>query len=230
MFLNMSAHAESRRKRRFKDQVYGAVARVPAAVASAHRLELLDLLSQRPRTVADVAVEAGMTVANASQHLGVLQRSGLVSVERRGTFAFYRVADPAVFRLLSELRSVAESVDSSITSAERAYFGSDPAVQSYAEARTILANRRTVLMDVRPREEFDTAHLPGAISIPVEELRTVAVSLSKARRYVVYCRGRFCVFADEAVGILHACGLNAIRLTLGPVEWVAAGGEVERVG
>jgi rhodanese-related sulfurtransferase/DNA-binding transcriptional ArsR family regulator len=231
MFLNMSTHTESRRKRRFKDEVYDAVARVPAALANAHRLELLDLLSQRPRTVADVAVEAGLTVANASQHLGVLQRSGLVAVERRGTFAFYRIADPVVYRLLGELRSVVESVDSSITSAERAYFGSrDPGVQSYAEARKILQNRRTVLLDVRPREEFDTAHLPGAISIPVEDLRTASVPLSKARRYVVYCRGRFCVFADEAVGILHARGLDAIRLSLGPAEWLAAGGDVERVG
>jgi rhodanese-related sulfurtransferase/DNA-binding transcriptional ArsR family regulator len=226
----MPAYPETHRKRRFKDDVYGAVARIPAALANAHRLELLDLLSQRPRAVADVAAEAGMTIANASQHLGILERAGLVSVERRGTFAFYRVADAAVYRLLGELRAAAESVDASIEDAERAYFGTrEPGVQTYAQARRLIADRRTVLLDVRPREEYETAHLPGALSLPVDQLRDAEVPLSKARQYVVYCRGAYCVFADEAVAILHDRGLNAIRLTLGPAEWLVAGGELERV-
>jgi rhodanese-related sulfurtransferase/DNA-binding transcriptional ArsR family regulator len=227
----MAVPPESRRKRRFKNDVYAAVARIPAALANAHRLELLDLLSQRARTVADVAAETGMTTANASQHLGILQRSGLVSVERRGTFAFYRAADSAVYRLLEELRTVAESVDTSIANAERAYFGTrEPGVQTYAKARKVVADRRAVLLDVRPREEYEAAHLPGAISIPVDTLRDAELPLSKSRRYVVYCRGAYCVFADEAVAILHERGLNAVRLTLGPAEWLAAGGEVERAG
>jgi rhodanese-related sulfurtransferase/DNA-binding transcriptional ArsR family regulator len=227
----MPAYPETRRKRRFKDDVYWAVARIPAALANAHRLELLDLLSQRPRAVADVAAEAGMTIANASQHLGILERAGLVSVERRGTFAFYRVARSAVYRLLGEVRAAAESVDTSIASAERAYFGTrEPGVQNYAQALRFIADRHTVLLDVRPREEYETAHLPGAFSMPLDELRDSDVPLSKARQYVVYCRGAYCVFADEAVAILHDRGLNAIRLTLGPAEWLAAGGEVERVG
>lgn len=227
----MSVRTEVRRKRRFKDDVYSAVARVPAALANAHRLELLDLLSQRPRAVADVATEAGMTIANASQHLGILQRAGLVSVDRRGTFAFYRVADTAVYRLLRELRAVAESADASIADAEGAYFGTrQPCVQTYVEAQQVIADHRTVLLDVRPREEYETAHLPGAISVPVERLRDGEVPLFKSRRYVVYCRGNYCLFADEAVAILHRRGLNAIRLTLGPAEWLASGGEVERVG
>lgn len=227
----MTAYSEARRKRRFKDDVYTAVARIPGALSNAHRLELLDLLSQRPRAVADVAGEAGMTIANASQHLGILERSGLVSVERRGTFAFYRVADEAVYRLLGELRAAAESVDATIADAERSYFGTrDPGLQTYAQARRVIAERRTVLLDVRPREEYETAHLPGAVSLPVDELRDAEVPLSKSRRYVVYCRGAYCVFADEAVAILHDRGLEAIRLTLGPAEWIAAGGEVERAG
>jgi rhodanese-related sulfurtransferase/DNA-binding transcriptional ArsR family regulator len=220
---------EARRKRRFKDDVYGAVARVPAALANAHRLELLDLLSQRPRAVADVAIEAGMTIANASQHLGILGRAGLVSVERRGTFAFYRVADTAVYRLLRELRIVATSADASIALAERTYFRTrGPGVKTYEEAEKLMADRRTLLIDVRPAEEYETAHLPGAISIPVEKLRHSDVKLSKSRRYVVYCRGHYCVFADEAVAILQRRGLEAIRLTLSPAEWLAAGGVVER--
>jgi DNA-binding transcriptional ArsR family regulator/rhodanese-related sulfurtransferase len=221
---------DARRKRSFKDRIYAAAARVPAALANRHRLELLDLLSQRPRTVQDVAEEAGITVANASQHLGVLARCGLVSVERRGTFAFYRASGPAVFRLLVELRVVAESVDAQIADAERTYFGArEPGIPTFAAARDALSDRRTSLLDARPREEYDAAHLPGAISAPIEALRRDAIALSRSRQYLIYCRGPYCVFADEAVALLRERGLHATRLALGPAEWVAAGGEVQRV-
>lgn len=225
-----SRPATARRKRSFKDQVYAAAARVPAALANRHRLELLDLLSQRPRTVQDVADEAGLTVANASQHLGVLARCGLVAVERRGTFAFYRASGPAVFRLLVELRAVAESVDAHIADAERTYFGTrEHGIPTFAAAHDVLADRRTVLLDARPREEYEAAHLPGAISAPIAALRQDAIALSNSSRYVVYCRGPYCVFADEAVALLRERGLHATRLALGPAEWLAAGGEVQRV-
>jgi rhodanese-related sulfurtransferase/DNA-binding transcriptional ArsR family regulator len=226
-----SRASEGRRKRRFKDEVYGAAARVPAALANRHRLELLDLVSQRPRTVADVAAEAGISVANASQHLRVLAGCGLVSVERNGTFAYYRAAGPAVYRLLVELRSVAESVDDRVAGAERSYFGSrDAGIPSFAAARDVLADPRTALLDARPREEYEAAHLPGAISAPLDALRTGKVALSRSKRYVVYCRGPYCVFADEAVAVLRERGLHATRLALGPAEWVAAGGDVQRAG
>jgi rhodanese-related sulfurtransferase/DNA-binding transcriptional ArsR family regulator len=220
-----------RRKRRFKDRVYAAAARVPAALANRHRLELLDLLSQRPRTVQDVAAEAGITVANASQHLQVLARCGLVAVERRGTFAHYRANGPAVFRLLVELRAVAEGVDASIVDAERSYFGArEPGIPTIAAARDALADPRTALLDARPREEYEAAHLPGAISAPLDALRAGKVALPRSKRYVVYCRGPYCIFADEAVALLRERGLDATRLSLGPAEWVAAGGDVARAG
>ena len=220
-----------RRKRRFKDSVYGAVARVPAALANRHRLELLDLVSQRARTVQDLAAEADVTVANASQHLQVLARCGLVAVERRGTFAHYRASGPAVYRMLAELRTVAEAIDESIADAEKSYFGPrEPGLATFAAARTALADGRTALLDARPNEEFETAHLPGAFSVPIEALRAGRVTLPAAPRYVVYCRGPYCVFADEAVALLREQGLHATRLALGPAEWLAAGGEIERVG
>jgi DNA-binding transcriptional ArsR family regulator/rhodanese-related sulfurtransferase len=219
-----------RRKRRFKDEVYRAVARVPAALANPHRLELLDLLAQRPRTVQDVAGEAGLTVANASQHLRVLSECGLVAVERRGTFAFYRAADPAVFRLLVALRAVAETAGG-VADAEQAYFGArEPALVALGAARAALAEPRTVLLDARPRAEFDAAHLPGAISAPLELVRGGHLRLARGRRYVVYCRGPYCLFADEVVALLRERGLHATRLALGPAEWLAAGGEVELAG
>ncbi len=219
-----------KRKRRFKDSVYAAVARVPAALANRHRLELLDLVSQRPRTVQDLAAEAGLTVANASQHLLVLARCGLVTVERRGTFAHYRTTGAAVYRLLVELRAVAEAVDASVADAERSYFGPREAgIATFAAARDVLADARTALLDVRPREEYESAHLPRAFSAPLDALRAGKVTLPRSKRYVVYCRGPYCVFADEAIAVLRARGLDATRLSLGPAEWLAAGGEVELV-
>src|SRR5947209_2041988 len=220
----MAARDDPRRKRRFKDEVYGAARRVPAALANRHRLEMLDLLAQRPRTVQDVAAEAGLTVANASQHLRVLGRCGLVAVERRGTFAYYRAAGAPVYRLLVELREVAEAVDGRIADAERSYFGArEPGVPNFSGARALLADSRTALLDARPREEYEAAHLPGAISAPLDALR-------RSKRYVVYCRGPYCVFADEVVALLRERGLEATRLALGPAEWIAAGGDVHRAG
>lgn len=220
-----------RRKRGFKDAVYAAVARIPGALANRHRLELLDLLSQRERTVQDVAVEAALTIANASQHLRVLAAAGLVDVRRHGTFAFYRAANPAVYRLLTELRAVAEAARADIADAERAYFGlREPGIATLAEARAILADPRTTVLDARPLAEFEAAHLPGAISAPLDALRSGKVALPRSRRYVVYCRGPYCVFADEVVTLLRDRGLHATRLALGPAEWVAAGGDVQRVG
>lgn len=222
---------EARRKRRFKDQLYTAVARVPAALANPHRLELLDLLSQRPRTVQDVAAEAELTVANASQHLGVLARCGLLAVERRGTFAFYRVADAATYRLLVELRAVAESIDAEVRAAEYAYFGPrEPGIPTFSAALDIISDPRTALLDARPTEEYEAAHLPGAISAPLAALRSGTIAVSRSKRYVVYCRGPYCTFADEAVMLLRERGVHATRLALGPAEWVAAGGEVQRAG
>ena len=222
--------AGAKRKRRFKDSVYEAVARVPGALANRHRLELLDLVSQRPRTVQDLAAEAGLTVANASQHLQVLSRCGLVTVERRGTFAHYRATGSAVYRLLVELRAVAEAVDASIMVAETSYFGSrDAGIVTFTSAREALARERTALLDARPYEEYEAAHLPGALSAPLEALRAGTVALPRSKRYVVYCRGPYCVFADEAVALLREQGHHATRLALGPAEWIAAGGEVELV-
>jgi rhodanese-related sulfurtransferase/DNA-binding transcriptional ArsR family regulator len=227
----MANRPMGKRKRRFKDAVYGAVARVPAALANRHRLELLDLVSQRPRTVQDLAAEAEMTVANASQHLQVLARCGLVSVERRGTFAHYRASGSPVYRLLAELRTLAEAVDASVADAERSYFGNrEPGIATVAAARDVVADLNTTLLDARPREEYEAAHLPGAISAPLEALRARTVALPRLQRYVVYCRGPYCVFADEAVDLLREQGLDARRLALGPAEWAAAGGEVELVG
>jgi rhodanese-related sulfurtransferase len=136
-----------------------------------------------------------------------------------------------VYRLLVALRTFAEAVDTSIADAERSYLGPrEPGIATFVAARDALADARTTLLDVRPREEYEAAHLPRAFSAPLDALRAGKVTLPRSKRYVVYCRGPYCVFADEAITVLRARGLDATRLSLGPAEWMAAGGEVELVG
>jgi rhodanese-related sulfurtransferase/DNA-binding transcriptional ArsR family regulator len=213
-------------KRKFKSAVYEALSEIPAALANKSRLELLELLAQRPRTVQDLADETALSVANASQHLQVLARCNLVSVRRRGRYAFYQATGDAVYRLLKAVHDLAEAT-SALAAARHDRVARPEGVTDLATARRLLAKTRTVLVDVRPPEEFDTAHLPGAVSVPLDSLKRGTVSLPQAKHYVVYCRGPYCLFADEAVAILEKRGLRATRLALGTIEWAAAGEPLE---
>jgi rhodanese-related sulfurtransferase len=219
----------ARKKRRFKDAAYEALATVPGALANKSRLELLELVAQRPRPVGELAAEAALTVANASQHLQVLARSRLVSVKRRGRYAYYE-ADEAVYGLLKAVHDIAgRAVD--LDAIRLRHLGTAASgVADLDVARVLLSDPRSVLLDVRPREEYESGHLRSAVSLPLDALRRGEVPIDASRRYVVYCRGPFCVFADEAVALLEERGLEATRLALGPIEWVAAGEGLERAG
>jgi rhodanese-related sulfurtransferase len=159
----------------------------------------------------------------------VLARCGLVSVKRRGRHAYYE-ADEAVYRLLKAVHDVAgQMVD--LDAIRLRHLGATASgVADLDIARSLLDDPRSVLLDVRPREEYESGHLRGAVSLPLDALRIGAVALDASKRYVVYCRGPFCVFADEAVSLLEERGLQAARLALGPIEWVAAGEALERAG
>lgn len=225
----MTKSAYGAGKRRFKKAVYDALSGVASAVANPHRLELLDLLSQRARTVADVASEAQLSIANASQHLQVLARSGLVTVERRGIFALYRTAGPAVYRLFSSIREVAEAKGERLESAVVSYLGErEPGITDATVVRDLMEDPRVTLLDARPPEEYEAGHLPGAVNTPLAALKQGTLTLARGRRYVVYCRGPYCVFADEVVDVLRERGFRATRLALGPADWEGYGGEVER--
>jgi rhodanese-related sulfurtransferase len=161
--------------------------------------------------------------------LQVLARSGLVTVERRGTFALYRTAGPAVYRLLSSIRDVAEANGDGLESAVVSYLGErEPAIADVAAVRDLLEDSRVTLLDARPPEEFAAGHLPGAVNAPLVALKGGTLALARGKRYVVYCRGPYCVFADEAVDLLRERGFRATRLALGPADWAGYGGEVER--
>ena len=204
--------------REFKDRLYPEFARVSQAMASERRLELLDLLAQAPRRVEALAEETGMTVANVSQHLQVLKNARLVESERHGTSVTYRLASSSVLELWLALRAVGEErlpeVEPHRSRVARAH---DEVPQR--ELQSLLRRGEAVLIDVRPALEFEHGHIPGAISIPPGELEDRMKELPKGKRIIAYCRGTYCLLADEAVALLRARGFDAVRLEGGWPEW-----------
>lgn len=216
---------DSMSHRPFKQRLYREFARVGSALASDRRLELVDLLAQGPRHVEALATEAEMSVANVSQHLQVLRQAKLVETERRGTKILYRLADPNVLDLWLALRSVAETRLAEVDQVAREYAveGANGAEVPREELQRLIKKGDVVLIDVRPPGEYESGHLPGALSIPVDELPKRLDELPRERRIVAYCRGAYCLFADEAVALLRRHGFDAYRLEGGWPEWRAEG-------
>ena len=218
--------------RRFKDSIYEQFSRLGRAIAAPKRIELLDLLCQGPRTVEALADQAGMSVANASQHLQVLRAARLVETEKKGLYVEYRLADEDVSAFFLALRVLAESRLAEVEQVARAYFeerGGMESVESEELLRRVRSGAVTVL-DVRPAEEYRAGHIPGALSIPVGELKARLKELPKGREVVAYCRGPYCVMALEAAELLRKKGFKAYRLEQGVVDWRARGWRVEREG
>jgi len=218
--------------RRFKDAIYEQVARLGKAVSAPKRLELLDLLGQGPRSVEALALQAGISLANTSQHLQVLRGARLVDAEKRGLRVEYRLADDEVARFFLSLRGLAEGRLAEISLVTRQYFearGILEAVEGDELLHRVRAGEVTVL-DVRPDEEYRAGHIPGAVSIPVSELKARLRELPRKREIIAYCRGPYCVMAVEAVGILRKQGFLAHRMEEGVVEWRARGWRVESDG
>ena len=216
-------------KRTFKNQLYEQFARLGKALASPHRLELLDVLAQCERSVEALALETGMSVANASQHLQVLRAAHLVEVRREGVSMYYRLADESVFRMWQALRTVGEAQLAEIDRVVQAFLQDRTRLQPMGAQELLhrLSDDQIILLDVRPTEEYTAGHLPQARSIPVTELETRLAELSADREIVAYCRGPYCIFADEAVALLRARGYSARRLEQGVPEWRALGLPVE---
>jgi DNA-binding transcriptional ArsR family regulator len=211
-------------KRQQKERLYQLFTQVANALANPHRLELLDLLAQAPRTVEELAQEAHMSIANTSQHLQRLKHARLVRDERQGTYIRYRLADASVAGLWVELRSVAEHQLSEVEDALDAYRNRRHEFEtiSLAELQDRVRNDEVILLDVRPAVEYQTAHLTGAISMPLAELQTRLTELPPAKLVVAYCRGPYCVYADEALALLADQGRTVARLEEGVLEWQLA--------
>lgn len=211
--------------RSFKQRLYREFARIGGALASDRRLELLDLLAQGPRHVEALAAEADMSVANVSQHLQVLRQARLVETERSGTMVRYRLADRDVLDLWLALRSVAESRLAEVQQLVREYAvpGANGGDLPRADLQRLVKEGEVVLIDTRPRVEYESGHLPGALSMPVDELPARLKELPRDRPIVAYCRGEYCLFADEAVALLRKRGFDARRLEGGWPEWLSEG-------
>lgn len=205
--------------------LYQQLARIGHALASGPRLALLDLLRQGPRTVESLANEAGLTLANASQHLRVLRQARLVEGEKRGIFVSYRVADHAVADFYGALRGLAETRLAEVQQIARAFVKKRGSLEPVDRQRLLERVRggEVTVLDVRPPEEYRAAHIPGAISVPLKELEERLSSLPKEREIVAYCRGPYCVLAPEAVKLLRARGYRAAALGDGVAEWRAHG-------
>jgi rhodanese-related sulfurtransferase len=221
--MALSAHRE------FKDRLYGQFARIGKALASPHRLELLELLAQGERTVDSLATEMGLSLANTSQHLQALRQAGLVESRKDGLFVSYRLSDPTVFDLCAAIRKVAERQLADLERLVREHFGdrSEAEVVEMNELLKRARSKRVVVLDTRPSSEYVAGHIPGAISVPVDDLQRRLRHFPKGKEYVAYCRGPYCVYADRAVELLRSNGRKARRLREGFPEWRAAGLPVE---
>lgn len=209
--------------RDFKDVAYAQLARLGKAVAAPGRLELLDLLCQGPRTVEALASQSSLSVANASQHLQVLKAARLVEASKRGLYVEYRIADEEVSGFFHGLRTLGRSRLAELEAVTRDYFvrrGALEGVDGIELLKRMKSGDITVL-DVRPIEEYRAGHIPGAISIPLGELKARMKELPHDRDVVAYCRGPYCVMALEAVELLRKRGFVAQRMDEGIVEWRA---------
>ena len=211
--------------RRFKDSIYEQFARIGKAASSPRRLELLDLLCQGEKTVESLAKETGLTIANASQHLQVLRAARLVDAEREGYYVKYRLADQMVCQFFHAMRVLAENRLAEVEMIKRRFLKNKEGMEPVD--RNVLLQRvregAVTMLDVRPEDEYRAGHIPGALSVPLDQLEKLLSELPREQEIVAYCRGPYCVLAVEAVEMLRKFGFKAIRLEGGIQDWRAMG-------
>lgn len=202
-----------------KNALFDLFAQVGKAMGSGKRLELLDLLAQGERTVEALARAAELGLTTASAHLQTLKRTNLVTTRRAGTKIYYRLAGPDVAALYALVRTVANEHLAEVQTARAAYLGPDTDQVSREQLLRRVDSGQATVIDVRPAEEYAAGHIPGAVSIPVEELADRLAELPPDQEIVAYCRGAYCVLAHDAVRLLTAHGHPARRLADGMLEW-----------
>lgn len=208
-----------------KDALFAAFADVAAAMGSGRRAEIVDVLAQGERSVDDIAAQIGQSVANTSHHLRTLARAGLVRTRRDGTRVFYALSSDRVERLWAAVRAVAEHHAAGLADLAQTYLGDRDELEA-VDRHALLDRLRAgdaVVIDVRPEVEYAAAHIEGARSVPITELHRRLRELPEDTEIVAYCRGPYCVYADDAVRHLRAAGRRASRLQDGFPEWRNAG-------
>jgi rhodanese-related sulfurtransferase/DNA-binding HxlR family transcriptional regulator len=206
-----------------KADLYEAIARTGKALSSGTRLEVLELLAQGERPVQELARAANLKLTTASAHLQALRHAGLVAARHDGTKVFYRLAGDDVAALVSLLCRVAGTHRAEVEAAARAHLGGNIRRVGREELLQAVAGDTAVVLDVRPAEEFAAGHLPGAVSIPLDELAQRLGEIPAEAEVVAYCRGRYCVLSYDAVRLLTAHGRDAAVLDEGILEWRSAG-------
>jgi rhodanese-related sulfurtransferase/DNA-binding MarR family transcriptional regulator len=208
-----------------KDALFDGLAEVAKALASGRRAEIIDVLAQAERSVEEIAVEIDQSVANTSHHLRAMARAGLVTTRRDGTRIFYALASERVGELWAALRDVAGEQIAGLERLAAAYLGDRDGVDvvDRKELAARLKRGEVLVLDVRPTVEFEAGHIRGARSLPITELRRQLRAIPKDTEVVAYCRGPYCVYADDAVRELNRRGFRARRLIDGFPEWRRAG-------
>jgi rhodanese-related sulfurtransferase/DNA-binding HxlR family transcriptional regulator len=211
--------------REAKTALFDGLVTAAKALASGRRAEIIDVLAQGERSVEEIAAEIDQSVANTSQHLQQLLRAGLVRTRRDGNRIHYELAGPRVAELWALLRDVAAEHHAEIERLATAYLGDRSQLEtvSRAELRRRLGRKNVMILDVRPAREYEAGHVAGARSVPIDELARRIRDLPKDTEIVAYCRGPYCVYADDAVRTLRRRGRKAVRLEDGYPEWARAG-------
>lgn len=211
-----------------KLELFDAFAEMARALGNPHRLHLLETLAQGQRSVEVLATKTDLTIANTSQHLQALRRAGLVEGRREGKHIIYRIASDTVLELMGALRRTAEEQLTAVKDLADSYFAQRDVLEAvgFEELKARLEDGVVTVIDVRPLDEFEAGHLPGALSIPLSELSARLAELPSSSQIVAYCRGPWCVLAFEAVALLRTEGYDARRLGGGLPEWRLAGQKV----
>ncbi len=219
----------TQRIRDYQDAIYEQLGRIGKAVSSPRRIELLELLAQGPRTVEVLAEESNLSIANTSQHLRTLRSARLVETTRKGTYTMYSIAGDEVRQFLGALLLLGEKRLSEIPQLYQSYLekheGPEPVNGNQLFSR--IADGDVTVIDVRPPEEYRAGHIPGAISMPLDDIEKNLSQFSKNQEVVAYCRGRYCILAAHAVDLLRRKGIKASRMEEGMLEWKARGLPVE---
>ena len=210
--------------REFKDLVYSQFARISKALSSPKRFELLDYLSQGPKTVERLSKETNMSVANTSKHLQSLLEAKLVKFSKDKNFVNYSLGDDNVVKLLHSIKNLSEMQFSDITHVRKDYIERNEKIKivQLKDMLEEIQNGEAVLIDVRPEDEYKNQHITGALSMPVLDLEDHISSLSKDKKIIAYCRGPYCAFATQAVETLNSLGYEAYRMEEGVHEWKQA--------
>jgi len=212
-------------KRGTKDALYEQLARLGRAVSSAKRLEVIDLLSQGEKSVEAIAEAADLTIGNTSAHLKVLKSARLAATRKDGHYVYYRLAHPAVSAFWVTFRDLANEQYAELRELARQHFADPDGLAPVDRKELVKRLRRgeVTLIDVRPADEFAAAHIAGAVSIPIEDLRKRLGEIPKNKDVVAYCRGPYCVYALEALTVLRRRGYRASRLEDSVNDWRVAG-------